>query len=77
MEDKVIPIKSESPKGDELTLVTLHENEAQICPSKVLDTKTAPGIKMFHVEHSQIINIFFRNKRMRMPITNIKCMILK
>lgn len=76
MDTKVIPIERTS-LGDELAQVTLHDNEAQICNSKVLDTKTAPGIKLFHAEHSNIINILYRGRKLRMPITNIKCMYLK
>lgn len=57
--------------------VYLHDSVPELAVSKTLSKDTLPSGKMTYDEGSPVLRIEYKGKISFMPITNIKCMMMK
>lgn len=69
---------SASPKLlTDVDKVYLHDSVPELAVSKTLSKDTIPSGKMTYYEGSPVMRIEYKGRTSFMPITNIKCMIMK
>ncbi len=57
--------------------VYLHDSVPELAVSKTLSKDTIPSAKMSYTDESAVLKIEYKGKTSFMPITNIKCMMVK